>query len=85
MLTITSKIKQATQVNLKPVTIVDSLCLAQKKDFNNNEPTYKTKDISNVKLELWQKNISVLNPIQALMQKLNKSLWYKSALIIVCI
>lgn len=81
--TITSEIERATQVNLKPAAIVDSLRLAQGKDFDDNEPTYKTKDIYNVKAELRRKNLDVLNPIQALMQKLNKPSWYESSLIIV--
>lgn len=50
--TIVSEIKRATQVNLKPSPIVDSLRLAQGSDFVNKQPTYKTKDIYNVKTDL---------------------------------
>ena len=70
---ITSKVECATKVNIKPAAIVESLRLGQGEDFNNNEPMYKNKE--NVKTELHRKNFSVLNPIQALMQKLDDPLW----------
>lgn len=73
---ITSEIERGTQVNLKPGAIVDSLRLAQGENFDDNEPTYKTKDIYNVKAELRRKNLGALSPIQALMQKLNTPTWY---------
>lgn len=41
---ITSEL-EATQANMKPATIVDLLSLAQKRDFDDNESTYKTKDV----------------------------------------
>lgn len=73
---ITSEIERAIQVKLKPVAIVDSLRLAQGWDFDNNQPTYKTKDIYNVKADdLRQKNMGILSPIQAFMQKLSTSAW----------
>lgn len=72
---ITSEIERGTQVNLKPGAIVDSLRLGQGKNFNDNEPTYKTKDIYNIKAELRRKNLGVLSSIQALMQKLNTPAW----------
>lgn len=72
---ITSEIERATQVNLKPAAIVDSLRLAQGSNFDDNQPTYKTKDIYNVKADLRRKNLGILSPIQALMQKLNTSAW----------
>lgn len=80
---IASKIKRVTQVNPKLAVIIDSLCLAQGKDFDNNEPTYKTKDIYNMKAKLQQRNLGILSLIQALMQKLNSSSWYEFSLIVV--
>ena len=73
--TIVSEIERATRVNLKLSAIVDSLRLAQRSDFDDNQPTYKTKDIYNVKADLRRKNLGVLTPIQALMQKLSTSTW----------
>lgn len=72
---IISKIEQGTQLNLKPEGIVDLLRLGQRKNFNNNEPMYKIKDIYNIKAELQRKNLGVLSSIQALIQKLNTSTW----------
>lgn len=59
--TIVSEIERATQVNLKPSAIVDSLRLAQGSDFDNNQPTYKTKDIYNVKADLRRKKLGGFN------------------------
>lgn len=72
---IISEIERGTQVNLKPGAIVHLLRLAQGENFNDNEPTYKIKDIYNVKAELRRKNLGALSPIQALMQKLNTPTW----------
>ena len=69
--TIISKIEQRTQINLKPEAIIDLLRLSQGENFNNNKPTYKTKDIYNINARLRRKNLGVLTSIQALMQKLN--------------
>lgn len=73
--TITSEIEQTTRVNFKPAAIVDFLWLAQGSDFDNNQPTYKIKDIYNVRADLQQKNPGILSPIQAFMQKLSTSAW----------
>lgn len=73
---ITSEIERGTQVNLKLGAIVDSLRSAQEENFDDNELTYKTKDIYNVKAKLWWKNLGALSLIQALMQKLNTLTWY---------
>ena len=62
--TIVSEIEQVIQVNLKPSAIVNSLRLAQGSEFDDNQPTYKTRDIYNVKTDLRQKNLGVLTPIQ---------------------
>ena len=72
---ITSEIKRATQVNLQPAAIVDSLRLTQGSNFDDNQSIYKTKDIYNVKADLRQEKLGILSPIQALMQKLNTSAW----------
>lgn len=72
---ITSEVKRATKVNIKPAAIVESLLLGQREGFDNNKPTYKTKDIYNVKAEIHRKNLGALSPIQALMQKLDSSSW----------
>lgn len=53
---ITSEIEQGTLVNLKPGAIIDLLRLSQGKDFNVDDPTYKIKDIYNIKTELQRKN-----------------------------
>ena len=73
--TITSEIERGTQVNLRPGAIIDSLRLSQGENFNDDEPTYKTKDIYNIKAELRRKNLGVLTSIQALMQKLSTPTW----------
>lgn len=73
--TITSEVERATKVNIKPATIVESLRLGQGEGFDNNELIYKIKDIYNVKAEICRKNLNALSPIQALMQKLDGSLW----------
>ena len=62
-------------MNIKPAAIVDLLWLAQGMDFDDNEPTYKAKDIYNVKVELRWSNLGVLSSIQALMEKLNTFSW----------
>ena len=64
---ITSEVERATKVNIKPAAIMESQGLGQGEGFNNNEPTYKTKDIYNVKAEIRYKNLGALSPIQALM------------------
>lgn len=63
---ITSETEQGIQVNLKPGAIVDLLQLAQGENFNDNESTYKIKDIYNIKAKLRRKNLRVLSPIQVL-------------------
>lgn len=68
---ITSQVKNATKANIKLAVIVESLYLGQKKDFDDNKPTYKIKDIYNVKAKIYYKNLGALSPIQALMQKLD--------------
>ena len=50
--TIISEIKWATKVNLKLAAIFDSLQLAQRSNFDDNQPSYKTKDINNIKADL---------------------------------
>lgn len=54
---------------------MESLRLGQGEGFDDNEPTYKTKDIYNVKVEIRCKNLGALSPIQALMQKLDGPSW----------
>lgn len=49
---ITSEVERATQFSMKPAAIVASLRLAQRENFDDNEPTYKTKDIYNVRAKL---------------------------------
>lgn len=68
---ITFKIEQVTQVILKLATIVKSLHFAQGKNFDDNKPTYKTKDIYNIKANLWQINHDILSLIQILIEKLD--------------
>lgn len=49
---ITSEVERATQLSMKPAAIVASLRLAQRENLDDNEPTYKTKDIYNVRAKL---------------------------------
>lgn len=72
---IKSEVERATKVNIKPVAIVESQRLGQGEGFDDNEPTYKTKDIYNVKAEIRRKNLGTLSPIQPLMQKLDDPSW----------
>lgn len=51
-LTMVLEIKQVTQVNLKSSTIIDFFYLALRSDFDDNQPTYKTQDIYNIKADL---------------------------------
>ena len=55
---------------------MESLRLGQGEGFDNNEPTYRTKNIYNVKAEICRKNLGALSPIQALMQKLDGPSWF---------
>ena len=71
---ITSEVKHTTKVYIKPIVIVKSLYLEQKKDFDYNKPIYKTKNINNIKAKIFCKSLNALNLIQALMQKLDSFL-----------
>ena len=44
--------ERGTQVNLRLRAMIDSLRLSQGENFNDDEPTYKIKDIYNIKAEL---------------------------------
>lgn len=39
-------------MNLKPAAIIDFLRLVQRSNFDDNQPTYKTKNIYNIKVDL---------------------------------